>query len=72
MIVLEVLGMIAMVLAVIGVLLNNRKNRNCFYVWFISNIILIYVHLNVDLYSLVVRDIVFLLLAVEGWYKWRK
>jgi len=72
MIVLETLGTIAMVLAVIGVLLNNRKNRNCFYVWFISNSILIYVHLNVNLYSLVIRNIVFLLLAVEGWYKWRK
>lgn len=68
----EALGSIAMVFAVFGVLLNNRKMIACFYFWFISNGISAWLHYDVGLNSLLVRDMIFLVLAVEGVWRWRK
>ena len=67
----EIVGTIATVLAVTGVLLNNRRMIACFYIWIVSNSITAALHYNVELYSLLVRDVVFLALAFEGLYKWR-
>jgi len=67
----EVIGSIAGVLAIAGVFLNNRKMIACFYVWFFSNGLSAYIHIDSQLYSLFARDIIFLILAVEGWHKWR-
>lgn len=68
----EICGIIATVLAVIGVVLNNRKLIACFYFWIASNAITGWIHADMGVYSLLVRDIVFFGLAVEGLYRWRK
>jgi len=68
----EIAGVIAMMLAVSGVISNNRKLRVCFILWIISNILSGYIHFSTGVTSLLVRDILFTILAVEGWYKWSK
>lgn len=68
---IELISYIAMVLSVAGVILNNRKIKICFILWIISNVITGFIHGYNHLYGLMVRDIVFTVLAVEGWIKWR-
>ena len=66
----ELIGSIATVLAIAGVLANNRRKRVCFAIWVISNSLTLVIHAQTGVWSLVVRDAVFLILAVEGWFKW--
>ncbi len=60
----------ATVLAVVGVLLNNSKIIWCFPIWIVSNQICLYFHLRSGLGWLAVRDIIFTLLGIAGWYQW--
>jgi len=69
---IEIFGTIATVLAVTGCVLNNRGARVCFLLWLVSNIICAVLHSGAGLWSLVVRDVLFSVLAVEGWIKWGK
>ncbi len=69
---LETIGVVATILAVAGVLLNNRRMIQCFYIWMISNALSAYLHYDTGLYSLLLRDVVFLALAFEGVIRWRK
>ena len=69
---IEIFGIISMVLAVAGVVLNNRKARGCFYLWIVSNTICAALHWQAGIYSLVVRDVVFIVLAVEGLWMWSR
>lgn len=68
----EIAGIAATVLAVAGVVLNNRRLRICFIFWMISNALTAGIHGNAAIWSLFVRDIVFFSLAIEGWIKWGK
>jgi len=68
----EILGIVVTVLAVIGVVLNNRKMSICFIFWLVSNSLSSLIHLNCGVYSLALRDIIFFVLAIEGLLKWRK
>lgn len=67
----ELLGAIVTVLAIIGVLCNNRKMSVCFKIWLVSNSISAVIHWQAGIYTLVIRDLVFMLLAVEGMRKWK-
>lgn len=67
----EAIGWIATVLAVSGVWLNNRRRRICFVVWMISNAITAVLHAHAGLTALLVRDIIFFALAIEGFYRWK-
>ncbi len=69
---IELIGLISGVLAVIGVLLNNHKMIACFPLWLISNAISLGLHVHADMYSLAVRDGIFLILAVHGLWKWSR
>ena len=69
---IETLGFAATVLAVAGVVLNNRKYIACFYFWLVSNWLSAMVHWQSGIYSLLVRDAIFMLLALEGIYQWRR
>ena len=69
---IELFGIISLVLSVTGVVLNNRKLKFCFLFWIISNILSGYVHFEAHVYSLLCRDIIFTVLAIEGWVKWGK
>ncbi len=68
----EIVGIIATALAVIGVVLNNRRLRICFILWMVSNALTAGIHGNAAIWSLFVRDVIFFSLAIEGWIKWRK
>jgi len=66
----ELVGTAAMVLAVAGVWLNNRQRRGCFYLWLVSNTLSAGLHWQAGMTSLLIRDAIFLALAVEGIIKW--
>ena len=69
---IEIFGIVATVLAILGVVLNNRKLIVCFYLWLVSNLITAGIHFDAGIYSLLVRDLTFFCLAIEGIYRWRK
>ena len=69
---MELIGAVATILAVIGVVCNNRRLRACFILWLISNGLTACVHAYAGIWSLFARDAIFLGLAVEGWWLWRK
>lgn len=67
---LEVVGLTSTVIAVAGTVLNNRRRRECFYLWLVSNSMTLCVHLAAGLFSLAARDAIFFLLAVQGLRSW--
>ena len=69
---IEIIGIVSTVLAVTGVIANNRRLRWCFIVWLLSNSISLVIHADAAIWSLVARDAIFIILAVEGWFKWGK
>ena len=68
--IIEIVGIIATVLAVVGVITNNRRLRVCFLLWLISNALSGAIHAHAAIWCLVVRDAIFFVLAIEGWFKW--
>ena len=66
----EIVGYIAGAVAIAGVVLNNRKLRACFLLWMASNAMSMWLHVVASMWSLSIRDGIFLMLAVEGWYRW--
>ena len=66
----EIIGIIATTLAVIGVITNNRRLRVCFLIWMASNALTGAIHAHAGIWSLFVRDVIFFVLAIEGWFKW--
>mgnify|MGYP001581333398 FL=1 len=69
---IELLGAVATVLAIVGVILNNRKMTVCFYLWIVSNLLSALIHYDAKVWSLCVRDAIFIFLAIEGIWKWRR
>jgi len=69
---IEIIGFVSTVIAVWGVLANNRKQRWCFLLWMVSNAMSMAIHIDAGIWSLVGRDAAFLILAVEGWFLWGK
>lgn len=63
--------LIGTILAVVGVLANNRRFRWCFLLWMVSSLIFLAIDLHTGVISFVLRDAIFFLLAVEGWRKWK-
>jgi len=66
----EIAGLVGTALAVAGVVLNNFQNRMCFYFWIASNVIFAAIHLRAKMRSLVLRDIIFTVLAIVGLWQW--
>ena len=69
---IELLGTIATILAVSGVIMNNRRMRACFVVWMVSNAMSLGIHVHAGIWSFVARDAVFFVLAIEGLWLWSK
>ena len=67
---IELIGTIATVLAGTGVILNNRHKIECFYIWIISNSLSALIHWNTGTWSLIGRDLIFVVLAIEGIWLW--
>jgi len=68
----EWIGAIATVLAVAGVVLNNRLNIWCFALWAVSNTLSAGLHVEANLWSLAARDVIFLVLAADGARRWSR
>ncbi len=69
---IEGIGVTAAILAIVGVLANNRRLRWCFLLWMLSNAMTGFIHAEAAIWSLLVRDVVFFVLAFEGWSRWGK
>ena len=67
---IEIIGMAVTVIAVAGVVFNNRHRRICFILWMISNFLSACVHVHAGLWTLCLRDTIFFGLCIEGWYRW--
>jgi len=67
---LELIGTAAMVIAVLGVILNNSRLIWCFPLWIVSNTLTAWIHYRTQIWSLLLRDLIFLALAVWGWWLW--
>lgn len=70
--VIEAMGWIATAIAISGVVLNNRRRRECFLLWIVSNGLTLVIHLAAGIWSLAVRDALFFALAIEGLIRWRR
>jgi len=68
--IIQIIGMLATILAVVGVLTNNRRIRVCFLLWMVSNALTGAIHAYAGIWSLLIRDVIFFVLAIEGWFKW--
>ena len=69
---IEAAGVVATLVAITGVVLNNRRRRECFYLWLVSNSLTLAIHVAAGIWSLAVRDAVFLGLAVDGLIRWNR
>ena len=69
---IEFLGIVATVLAVVGVILNNFKKVACFYFWIVSNALSLLIRWQTGVWSIEIRDGIFILLALHGIWQWRK
>ena len=68
----ELTGGVICVLAVAGVVMNNRRVIWCFPIWLVSNILSAGLHAHAGLWAMVARDGAFFVLAIHGWYLWAK
>jgi nicotinamide riboside transporter PnuC len=71
-ILIETLGLIVTILSVVGVVYNNRRDLRCFGFWIVSNGIMCLLHVYVGLWSMVVRDLIFFVLSIQGYRMWGK
>ena len=69
---IEVVSGAVFVLSVAGVMFNNRRRRACFVLWLASNAASLGVHAASGLWVMAGRDLVFAVLAVEGWVLWSR
>lgn len=68
---IEAIGTISTVIAIVGTVANTRRLRWCFALWMVSNTLSLAVHAWAGIWSFAARDVVFLALAIEGWFRWR-
>jgi len=60
------------ILSIIGVILNNHRRIECFYIWMFTNAMWCVVDVWYGVYSQAVLFAVYFVLAVHGWWQWRK
>jgi hypothetical protein len=68
----EWLGWVVLCLAVAGTVLNNAKLWPCFLFYLASNGISAYIHHRSGPRSLMVRDLIFFILAGMGLWQWTR
>jgi nicotinamide riboside transporter PnuC len=68
----EIIGTVAGIVAIAGVICNNGRLRVCFVLWMISNAISAGLHASAGIWSLAARDMVFFVLAIDGWRRWSR
>jgi len=63
---------ILVVLGIIGVVLNNHKRIECFYIWAFTSACWCIIDWYHGIYSQAVLFAIYFILAIHGWYKWRR
>lgn len=69
---IEVIGVIGLIFVIAGSLTNNRKMIICFPLWMVSNVIYVWMHYQTHIWSLVIRDVFFMYVCIDGYFRWRK
>ncbi len=69
---IELLGILGTLLAVAGTLLNNRRRIECFPLWLAANVFMGTAHALAGIWSLLICNIIFFALAIDGLRRWRK
>lgn len=69
---IELAGTIATLIAIAGCYLSNHKDRRCYWLWLFSNSLTLAIHADAGIWSLAIRDLAFLALAVHGLRKWTR
>ena len=67
---IEATSIVAMCIAVAGVVLNNHRRREGFILFLLSNALCAAVHCHSHLSGMFARDSIFFALAIHGWWKW--
>lgn len=69
---IEIISWFNVSLSILGNILVIKKKRSGFMAWIISNIIWIVIDFNAGIYSQVALFIVFTIIAIYGFIKWRE
>ena len=68
----ELLTWICAALSIVGVILNIKKRRECFFVWAVTNATWVVVDLHAKIYAQAALFFVYFLLALWGIWEWRR
>jgi len=68
----EIVTWTCSVLATIGVILNIKKRRSCFFVWAVTNATWTVIDFYKEIYAQSALFFLYFLLALWGIYEWRK
>ncbi len=74
----EILALLCVVVSVFGLWLRNHKLRTCFYFFLMSNFLSLAIHLHAGLWQgadvkmMILRDVIFLILAIHGLILWSR
>jgi nicotinamide riboside transporter PnuC len=68
----QILAWVTTILCLAGAVLNVKKNRTCFVVWFVGNVLWLIWDIANGFASRVVLDVVQGGMALWGIYEWKK
>lgn len=69
---LDLLYYTGSLLAIIGTILNIKKDKNGFILWILADLIFIYQSYNLKAYNLVIICLIHIIVASIGYLKWKK
>ena len=69
---MELLGWIATILSITGIVLNAKKIIYCWPIWLVSNILWIIYNIQLKELSPIVLWVVFFMFNIYGWIEWNK
>lgn len=69
---LEIFRWTTAIASLIGVILNIKKNRYCFYIWAVTNAAWTVIDLHAGIYAQSTLFFVYFCLAIYGIYEWRR
>ena len=67
-----ILQVVGTILSLVGVSLNIFKKRACWIFFFVANCFWIWLYLRINFIPVVFLMCVYQILAVCGWFKWKK
>jgi len=66
----EIIGAAALVPAIVGAILVNKRDRRGFICWLVANVLSCALHVSLGSISLCVRDVIFTGLTIDGLRRW--